>query len=92
MGSRSLYKHVNEHLLVNSLITVLKVSTHKIYSYFQIIDTGENYYYDNASPLAGGVRTILFIRNLDLHGFLQKKKYIYIYVTSALDVKYLNYL
>ena len=64
---------MNDDILGKSLKTVIPVANEKFYSYFKIKNTGENYYYMDyeEKPNVNMRRTKLYIRNIDLHGFIK---------------------
>ena len=58
-------EHINDSVLGQQLISVFPTESGK-FSFFRILHTGLNYYSD--CPDTNAVRTILYVRNLDLFG------------------------
>ena len=65
-------EHENDPILGKSYKTILPVKGKTFYSYFRILNTGRNYYYRGNSDISNTLTgTILYVRNLGLHGFIQ---------------------
>ena len=66
-------QHVDDDVLSYNQKTILNVSSSLFYSYFRIVNKGYSYYYLNGIERPSKSRSILYIRNVDLQGFVRTK-------------------